>query len=105
MPVISDDSVIQIKLKMVIWIAVVIVTAIGTLGTWQQMQISSLKEEIKEEKVRVYIIETEDVPELLMYLSSHQSQLNTLNTVIFGKPIETNIGNNNVPSLPKMNNH
>ena len=100
MPIISEDNVIQIKLKLVIWIAGIIVAAVGTLGTWQQIQISNLKDELKEEKVKVYIIETEDVPELMKYLSAHQAQLNTLNTVIFGIPVETNVGGTNVPTLP-----
>lgn len=104
MPIISEDNIIQIKMKMLIWIIGIIIAAIGSLGTWKQIQINSLKGDLSKEKVKIYVIETEDMPELLMYLSSQQSQLNTLNTVVFGKPNEMLIGNGNIPTLPGRGN-
>lgn len=97
--VISEDNVIQIKLRMVILISGIIITVLGTLAGWQQVQINNLKDELKDEQVKVYVIKTEDVPSVIRVLSVQQSQLNTLNTIIFGKPININlgVGDSNIP--------
>jgi len=115
MPIISEDNIIQIKLKMVIWIAGIIVIVFSTLFGWQEIQISGLKSNIKEleeKKVddngtKIYVIKSEDIPQVFRILSVQQSQLNTLNIITFGKPIETNIGlddNISTPILPNRNN-
>jgi len=112
MPIISDDNVVQIKMKFLIWIAGIIVTSVGALGGWQQIQISDLKTNVKEleEKklggieTKVYVIKSEDIPQVFRVISVHQSQLNTINTILFGKPIESDIGFGNdviIPTIPK----
>ena len=122
MSIISEDNIIQIKLKMVVWIAGVIIIVFSTLFGWQEIQIDNLKndvinlesitngdidnletdikimlKELEKEKVdvnntKIILIEKNDLPGLLQLLSIQQSQLNTLNIIAFGRAIEVNIG-------------
>ena len=122
MSIISEDNIIQIKLKMVVWIAGVIIIVFSTLFGWQEIQIDNLKndvinletitngdidnletdikimlKELEKEKVdvnntKIILIEKNDLPGLLQLLSIQQSQLNTLNIITFGRAIEVNIG-------------
>ncbi len=100
MPIFSEDNIIQIKLKMVMWIAGIIIVVFTTLFGWQEIQISNLKADVTElekEKVaanetKIYVIKTEDIPKVFSVISVHQSQLNTINLLLFGKPINTDLG-------------
>jgi len=107
-PILSEDNILQIKMKFIIWIAGIIIAAISTLGTWQQIQISNLKADVKEledKKVgeietKIYIIKSEDIPQVSSAISVHESQLNTINTVLFGHPIKSGLLDTNIPKLP-----
>jgi len=114
MTIISEDNIIQIKLKMVIWIAGIIAVVISTLGTWQQIQINGLKsdisnlekEKVDDNKTKIYYIKSEDLPQVLRILSVQQSQLNTLNILTFGKPIEIDLGGvSTTPNIPDRSNN
>ena len=61
MSIISEDNIIQIKLKMVVWIAGVIIIVFSTLFGWQEIQIDNLKNDVDflEEKHRKLILELE----------------------------------------------
>jgi len=114
MTIISENNIIQIKLKMVIWIAGIVVIVFSTLFGWQEIQISELKSDIYElekEKVndnlsKIYYIKSEDLPQVLRILSVQQSQLNTLNIITFGKPIEIDLGGvSTTPTIPIRSNN
>jgi len=110
MPIISEDNIIQIKLKMVIWIAGIIIVVFSTLFGWQEVQITNMKADVKElekekvddNKTKIYYIKSEDLPQVLRILSVQQSQLNTLNILTFGKPIEIDLGEgiSTSPTIP-----
>jgi len=116
MVVISEDNVIQIKLKMVIWIVGIIVIVFSTLFGWQEIQINNLKknvaelekEDIKENTTKIYWIKTEDIPKVFSAISVHQSQLNMLNLKVFQKENNVDLGfgsTNKRPDLPLRENN
>jgi len=115
MTIISEDNVIQIKLKMVIWIVGIIVIVFSTLFGWQEIQINNLKNDvseiekikIKENTTKIYWIKTEDIPKVFSVMSVHQSQLNMLNRKVFNVENNVDIGfgsTNNIPDLPQRDN-
>jgi len=118
MTVLSEDNVVQIKMSFLIWFCVIIFSVFSALFGWQQIQLSNMKDNIKdfednqiakiyesigENGDKIYVIQTTDLPNITTLTSVQQSQLNTIFTVLFGKPVESNF-NTNSPTLPTRGN-
>jgi len=118
MTVLSEENIVQIKMSFLIWFGVIVFGVFSTLFGWQQVQISNMKDDIQsfedDEIAKIYesigkngekifFIQTTDLPNIVTLTSVQQSQLNTIFTVLFNKPVESNF-NANSPNLPTRGN-